>query len=464
MKATKARKIISAVAAAAVLALTMTACGGTSTEGNAGTGSQENLVNSVDVNSHAVISESMAEISGVENPENYQYKVYTSDDGETCVEITKYKGTDKEIVIPNYIEGYPVKKIGEKAFQNSDIESVKIPENIIEVSRYAFWYCKYLENLVISDGVELIGMQAFCHCEKLNNVTIPESIETIGYQSFSDCINLKNLTLNSCPKLICFSDTAFVNSGTTVTFNGKIYDTTDKAAMINLCDDAVCGDKPYRIDNEILMRCRHDVTEVNVPEGVTQISGNAFSSSEKLTKVTLPNTIKIINDQAFSNCINLYEINFPDGLICISSKAFDGCESLTEITLSDSLTKIYEAAFANCTKLKRANNLSVISYRMFELCTSLEKVDMNDNVTEIGQRAFTGCTNLKDIVIPDSVTKIEADAFNSCKSITDISLPDKIKLSQNVFYGCENINVKYKGETYSYSKIDSLYYSVKVGI
>ena len=63
-------------------------------------------------------------------------------------------------------------KIGNFAFESSNIKSVVIP-----------------------DTVETIGMQSFCKCTLLENITIPESVKSIGYSAFNSCTNLTQITI-----------------------------------------------------------------------------------------------------------------------------------------------------------------------------------------------------------------------------------------------------------------------------
>lgn len=84
---------------------------------------------------------------------------YTVSDGTAT--ITKYNGTDQNVVIPSSIDGYAVSAIGDGAFAGTDIKSV-----------------------IISSGVKEIGWFVFENCPKLHSVTVPKSVEAIGYDAF----------------------------------------------------------------------------------------------------------------------------------------------------------------------------------------------------------------------------------------------------------------------------------------
>ncbi len=66
---------------------------------------------------------------------------------------------------------YPVKFIGEKAFAD----------------------CKYVEKIVIPEGVTQIGSKAFKNCESLRTVDFPKSLNSCEYDAFDGC---EDVTVN----------------------------------------------------------------------------------------------------------------------------------------------------------------------------------------------------------------------------------------------------------------------------
>lgn len=180
-----------------------------------------------------------------------------------------------------------------------------------------------------------------------------------------------------------------------------------------------------------------DVTDVNIPYGVTRIGADTFSQCEGLKSVTIPDSVIEIEGSAFFYCENLTSITIPNSITRIGSDAFGYCKNLKNVTISD--------------------NVTIIDMETFKHCTSLERITIPDGVTWIAPFAFLGCTGLTDITLPDSVTSIGDDAFKECTGLTDITLPDSVtKIGDNAFYGCENIKVTYKGNVYDYAHIADL--------
>lgn len=52
------------------------------------------------------------------------------------------------------------------------------------------------------------------------------------------------------------------------------------------------------------------VTELVIPEGVSEISNYAFYNCDSITYVTIPVSVVTINDNVFYNCKNLASINY----------------------------------------------------------------------------------------------------------------------------------------------------------
>ena len=104
--------------------------------------------------------------------------------------LTKYKGTDTEIIIPSTIGGYAVVSFGEIFKNNTSITSVVIPNSVTSIGSSAFEGCTGLKSVTIPDSVTSIGYSAFSGCTSLTSVTIPDSVTSIGNDAFYRCTSL----------------------------------------------------------------------------------------------------------------------------------------------------------------------------------------------------------------------------------------------------------------------------------
>lgn len=91
----------------------------------------------------------------------------------------KYASTDNRCLI---VDG----KLTD--FAPFGLTSYNIPEGVTAIGS-AFWYCK-LNNISIPEGVTEIESSAFYSCSSLTNITIPQSVKSIGGGAFNDCSKL----------------------------------------------------------------------------------------------------------------------------------------------------------------------------------------------------------------------------------------------------------------------------------
>ena len=140
-------------------------------------------------------------------------------------------------------------------------------------------------------------------------------------------------------------------------------------------------------------------------EKVVGLRGNTFSNMPFLSEVTLPDSITEIRGQAFKNCRSLERVTLPEHLTYLGGEAFYHCTGLEEVNLPDGLTEIKGSTF--------------------EECSSLQRIEIPDNVTRIGGHAFYGNISLEEVVIsPDSkLQEIGSSAFRCCDSLREITLP-----------------------------------------
>ena len=75
-------------------------------------------------------------------------------------EVIGYSGNLEFIVIPDSIEGYPVKSIGDLAFFQNQLKIVVLPSSVNSVGNYAF-YGNQITDLFIPDSVNTIAGFAF---------------------------------------------------------------------------------------------------------------------------------------------------------------------------------------------------------------------------------------------------------------------------------------------------------------
>ena len=203
------------------------------------------------------------------------------------------------------------------------------------------------------------------------------------------------------------------------------------------------------IGDNAFSTCR-SLTNINIPNSVTNIGNGAFAFCRSLTNIDIPNNVTNIGDSAFMNCKSFTNISIPDGVTNIGDKAFEDCKSLVSINIPNSVTNIGDNAFMYCESLNSINipdGVTNIGYWAFLGCKSLTSINIPNGVTNIREETFSSCKSLTSIKIPNSVTNIGNWAFSSCESLTCINIPDCVtNISDRTFVGCKKLPSKIKSE------------------
>ncbi len=334
------------------------------------------------------------------NAETYgdylSYQKIDEDDNGTYdyVEISDCDISAVSVKIPSEIDGLPVTSIGYRAFNN----------------------CISLKSITIPNSVTSIGFAAFKYCESLTSITIPDSVTSIGMLAFDYCKSLEKVNI------------------------------TDITAWCNINFDEYYSNPLYYAENLYL----NDelVTDLIIPNSITNIGACAFSGCTSLESITIPDSVTSIGNRGFSGCTSLESITIPDSVTSIGNCAFDYCTSLESVIIPDSITSISSSAFSACTNLK--------------------SITIPNSVTSIGHSAFFVCTNLESVTIPNSVTSIDDSAFESCTSLTSITIENPeceiCDKEYTIFSGLdENGNAYFNGTIYGLENSTAQAYAEKYG-
>ncbi|MCQ2602578.1 MAG: leucine-rich repeat domain-containing protein, partial [Clostridia bacterium] len=218
---------------------------------------------------------------------DFECKLNEAGDG---IEIAKYKGTQKAIIIPAEIEGLPVKTL-QKNFlgEESQVEIVLCPDSITNFGGYStFADARALKKVVLSKNLENIPDFCFSRCENLVEVEI-SSAEQMGDEGVLGCSSLEKITWpQDCNSIRRHAFAALENL--------KIVD-------MSLCENISIEDEAFRYCTNL--------TDVIFPKTVESIHTNAFENCAALTNVTLPEKVGEFSENArnnigiFGNCSSL---------------------------------------------------------------------------------------------------------------------------------------------------------------
>lgn len=295
------------------------------------------------------------------------------------------------------------------------ITDIKFPEGLLVVSNKAFENLKRIKTVTIPDSVTIIDSNAFYNCVSLESVTIGESVTSIGYGAFGKCNSLISVY---APDAESWFNIDFVAEGNYssgvllgVDYNNPL------SSGVNLY-----------FDGEL-------VTDLVVPEGITEIKATAFYNYDNLKSVTISSSVTIIGLYAFYSCGGLESVVVPEGVNEIGQYAFAACTNLKSIELPSTVD--FDSWYR---------------YYIFENCKSLETVKFNvdenyqSKVEKIQSYMFNDCSSLKEIVLPASVKSIESNSFPAAlEKITILNPNCIIKSDCGITYNSEIVG--FKGST-----------------
>lgn len=302
-------------------------------------------------------------IRAVSNDE-YKYK-----EVESGIELIKYTNVDavKEITIDK-IDGKPITELHEYAFNcDEKVETINLSKNIQKIDSKSFYSCWNLKNVFVDpenpyycdiDGVlynkELTEV---IYCPTAHDVAATESagwkVEfpedgSITNDDFSWAINLLHNCKANGTKL---SDV----EGDDAKLLEKLTTLTGEKDLLKFIDEYDAKVGIYVLPSTVtkvgqLAFAYSDITEIYLPEGVTELGSMAFFKAEKLRKVCSYKTdseIKAVDyETASASFTEVYE-SLPEGLEFIGSDCFTYDRQVVYMYIPKSVTTIKHHAFFN---------------------------------------------------------------------------------------------------------------------
>jgi hypothetical protein len=410
-------------------------------------------------------------------------------DGKTCTIEGQGDCKDKDIIIPDMVDGYPVTSIGTNQKDpygnfisgfDKDITSVIIPSSVTSIDNGAFAECESLANAVIPASVTTIGDNAFYGCESLTTLSIPDSVTSIGDNAFYSCKSLKNIIIPD----------------SVTSIGHRTFRDCTNLESIELSESITSiGDGAFEY-------CKN-LANIDIPDSVTYIGNDAFYSCDILSTIVIPDSVMSIGNYVFSRCPNLSfiqytgsevqwkrinkgrywqsgssirKINFDsqkrfskrrangfsfglkykaneDGITCsvmgqgsckdtnILIPAYIDGYCVTDIGTEqkDFFGNLISDFDKEVSNIVIPNTVKNINEYAFSGCT-MASIGISDSVEIIGESAFQWCEKLTKIVIPDNVRSIGVNAFKNCASLSNVTFSKSLTcISENAFINCSSL-------------------------
>lgn len=218
---------------------------------------------------------------------------------------------------------------GKEYFTSEDFEYYMNEDGTVTISRYS-GHDKDLQVPETIDGCTVSSIDDYAFSTSLRSITIPESVTYISGQAFHSCINLKNISVLSENPIFVFQGNALYKKDTK--------ELICVPAGLKLTEFSI----PYGITriNGAFRWC-DSLTNIEIPDSVTRIGDWAFAGCQSLTSINIPDSVASIGDLAFYWCFSLASINIPRSVTSIGKHAFTDCEELIAVVDSGSYAEQY---------------------------------------------------------------------------------------------------------------------------
>lgn len=371
------------------------------------------------------------------------------------------------LIIPSTVSyggnTYTVIAIWTRAFSNcTGLTSVSIPSSIRLIGPYAFYSCDGLSGTLTIPANETYYMSiykgAFASCMGLTSLVISEDAYcTIEENAFQYCTNLASVTIPASVTQIGNGAFYYCNQLNAVYYTGSLEQWCGITFASRSANPLYYANNLY-INNTLL-------TDLVIPNSVTQIGDYIFAGAECLTSLTMHNAVTSVGESAFYSCTGLTSLSIPNSVTSIGSSAFSGCTGLCYVTIPSSvrfvgLFSFYGvklvvdnsgAAGSSCgADMISYGDAYIDDYLIYEdatmssligCCKSAEgEIVIPSTVNSISEKCFVDCNGITSVTIPNTVTRIENETFKGCSNLSSVTIGRSVSIiGDDAFRLCFNL-------------------------
>ncbi len=292
-----------------------------------------------------------------------------------------------ELVIPDEIT-----EIKPFTFGGAGITSVTIHENVTEIGQDAFKRCTALSNVVIPDGVTIIGKGAFYECTGLESVTVGAGVTRVDEGAFGRCDKLNAVYISDLAAWCGIAFYSYPNFSSNPLFNaGNLY-----------------------LNDELL-------TELVIPENITDIKQGTFYGSTAIESITLHEHVSTIGEKAFYGCSAVECITS-----CIPAESLFvlGDNVMTGINLFECLLFVPYATSSTYS--------STAGWMDFENIVEMEPTEITVKVNQYGSGTFCSEYDL-DFTAVEGLKAYVVNGYNISNQMVTLQRVKTVKAGVGLF-------------------------------
>lgn len=214
---------------------------------------------------------------------------------------------------------------------------------VSKIDKEAFRYCKDLTSIIIPNSVTMIGQSAFEDTTSLTYIDIPESVVTIANFAFWGCTSMQHISIPQSVKSL--GELVFNNCTGEILINCNVPDQNSLTGAFNLSKftKVIIGNSVSSMGNNAFLGCSN-LVEVHISD-IAAWCGIGFASDSA--------TPFLYANDLYLNGALVTDLSIPDNITEIKSYAFYGCSSLASVTIHENITSIKNRAFDECSNLAK---------------------------------------------------------------------------------------------------------------
>lgn len=166
--------------------------------------------------------------------------------------------------------------------------------------------------------------EALKNCHNIEELYLPSNLTHIPYMGVAECVKLPTITIPA----------------SVVEIEGRAFENCRMLSSVDFAEDGAL----VRIGDWAFYNC-HELTNITIPEGVTEIGHAAFYGCTYLTEITLPSSIQEVADNGFAFCGKLQKMHVKATTPpTIYSKTFEGVDCAMPVYVPNESVDAYKEA------------------------------------------------------------------------------------------------------------------------
>lgn len=377
--------------------------------------------------------------------------------------LTDSGKVQKELVVPETIDGLPVETIDDGAFADTQsLETVYLPSSLKNLGNGVFQGCTALYKVGLSGdkiGLTSFGEKSFSGCSNLREIEFWGQITEVGDSAFENCEKF-------------FPDLTNVKVVGTRAFWG-----CNSVSRLDVSKFTYIGDYAFAniINSELQLTIQYLTADINETtfENSTIKQLNLDTVSDLEGKISFLKTVPYIStwcisgdvpaeflkdnvyieklylnsgsidDYAFAGCLQLSEVYYTkvSYAIRVGNGAFSGCSNLTIFTIDGDQTQntfsqfsIESEAFYGCAFENIYFYQTYFESNSFANNIGLKEVIFDESTAlDNAYNVFANCTSLTKV--SGTLTKIAEGMFIHCIGLSNYELKAVEYIGGRAFYG-----------------------------